>query len=353
MTDQLQVIPYTGGQISVPGIYSGVPMHETDDSPGYHGDICVGPSFSSSHLRKMETMSPDEVWDTLYLNPDRDPDADKDKPHYVLGRAAHTLLLGEAGFAQTYLIRPETYADEKTGADKPWNGNSLVCKRWMAEAKEMGRTVITAEQVETIRGIARRLADHPTVQTGILNGLIEHSIFWIDEKTGLWLKARPDVIPTDSNVIADLKVQAGVTAIECRRSITDWSYHQQMALISEGMFRVAARVIEMSVLVMAKSSRPYSINHKPLTPAAIYRGHQLNRRALDRIKECLDASAWPGPDDDEVPAGLMEYREKQLDYESKHGLLPDIEEPSKGGAAEIQKARKTRPIELPEPGEAI
>lgn len=352
MTKQLEVRQYEGGQISEPGIYSGVPMHETDDSPGYHGDICVGPSFSSSHLRKIETASPDEVWDTLYLNPDRDPEADKPKAHFVLGRAAHTLLLGESGFRQEYLIRPETYTDEKTGADKPWNGNATACKNWLAEAAKMNRTVITAEQVLVIRGIAGRLAAHPTIQTGILNGLVEHSIFWVDEKTGLWLKARPDVIPTDSNIVADLKVQAGVQAIECRRAITDWSYHQQMALISEGLYEVAGRVIEEHVLVMCKAARPFSINHKPITPAAIFRGHQQNRRALDRIKECLDAGYWPGPDDDEVPAGLMDYREKQLDYESKHGLLPEIDEPSKGGAEE-KKATRTPSVGPADPPEAV
>lgn len=348
----MQVRVYVPGEkISEPGVYRGVPMDV------YHGDCCIGPSVSSSHLRKAETSSMDEVWDTFYLNPDRDPEADKDKKHYILGRAAHTLLLGEEGFREDYLIRPETYPDDDS---KPWSGNSKSCKAWLAEAALAGKSVITKEQVEVIRGIAGRMASHPTIQTGILNGLIEHSIFWIDEKTGLWVKCRPDAIPTDSNIIADLKVQAGVQPIDCRRAITEYGYHQQMALIGEGMFHAAQRVVTDFVLVMAKAGRPFSINHKPLTPSAIYRGHQQNRRAMDRIAECLKTGYWPGPDDDEVPADLQDWREKQLKYEEEHKLLPEIEEINEAGLAHRAKAvRRSQGSQIldkefpPEPDEAV
>lgn len=315
----LPVRPYEGGKITEPGIYSGVPMEV------YHGDCCAGPSVSSGHLRTAESASLDEVWDDFYLNPDRRPPPEK--KHFALGKAAHTLLLGESGFREEFLIQPDTYPDDES---KKWSGNSLSCKRWLAEAALAGKTVITSEQVEVIRGMASRLAAHPTVQTGVLNGLIEHSIFWQDEKTGLWLKARPDVIPTDSTMIADLKTGASVQPQEVRRAITNHGYHQQMALIADGLHATTGKVFTDLVLIFVKSSRPYSINHKPLTPHAVYRGRQQNRRALDRIAEALKTGYWPGPDDDEVPASLTDWREKQLAFEEEHRLLPEIDEPQEG-----------------------
>lgn len=341
-----EVRPYEGGKITEPGIYSGVSMD------AYHGDICDGPSVSSSHLRKAEAESLDEVWDSFYMNPDRAPEPEK--KHFALGRAAHTLLLGEAGFREEFLIRPETYPDDES---KPWSGNSGSCKKWLAEAALLGKTVLTVDQVEVVRGMAARLAAHPTVQTGILNGLIEHSIFWQDEKTGLWVKVRPDVIPTDSMMVGDLKTSANVQPQEVRRAITNHGYHQQMALIREGIFNVTGRVTTDHILIFIKSTRPFSINHKPLTAAAMYRGHQQNRRALDRIAECLKSGYWPGPDDDEVPADLTDWREKQLAFEEKNNLLPEVDEPQEGFAPPKAKKKTAATAALeaafPEADEAI
>lgn len=335
-TPHLPVRPYEGGKITEPGIYSGVPME------AYHGDICAGVSVSSSHLRTAESESLDEVWDDFYLNPDRAPE--KDKRFFALGRAAHTLLLGEEGFREQFLIRPDTYPDDEK---KPWSGNSLSCKAWLAEAALAGKTVITSEQVEVVRGMASRLAAHPTVQTGILNGLIEHSIFYIDEKTGLWVKVRPDVIPTDSLIIGDLKTSASVQPQEVRRALANHGYHQQLALIADAIFATTGLVTTDHILIFIKSSRPYSINHKPITPEAIHRGRQQNRRALDRIAECLKTGYWPGPDDDEVPAGLPDWREKQLAFEEEHRLLPEVDEPNEAHppASAKPKSAATRRIE--------
>lgn len=349
----MKIFDYVPGEkISVPGIYRGVPMDV------YHGDCCIGTSISSGHLRTAESKSLDEVWDKFYLNPDRDPD-ESDKTYFILGRAGHTLLLGEEGFRTDYLIRPETYPDDDS---KAWSGNSKSCKAWLAEAALAGKTVITKKQVETIRGIAKRLAAHPTIQTGILNGLIEHSLFWVDEKTGLWLKARPDAIPTDSNIFSDLKISSDVTANATRRAINEHGYHQQMALIAEGIYVLTGRAMDEAVLIFAKASRPYSINHKPLATSAMNRGWQQNRRALDRIAEALKSGYWPGPDDDEVPAHLPDYREKQLKFEEEHRLLPPVEDstpipqPAADQATDKPKKRTgTQPIEMPadEPAEAI
>jgi hypothetical protein len=122
----------------------------------YHSQLTIAPSISSSGLRTIENKSPLHYWATSYLNPDRVED-DDDTEAMILGRAAHTLLLGEDGFRDDYVIRPDKYENDD-GDWKPWNGNATVCKEWLAARKSEGKTVLLKSQVEAINGIAEQLS---------------------------------------------------------------------------------------------------------------------------------------------------------------------------------------------------
>lgn len=357
----MKVIPWDGKPITVPGIYSGIPMD------AYHSaTICDGPSVSSTILRKVEEVSMDEVFDKYWPgNPDRDePDSSE---ALTRGRARHTLLLGEEGFRQEFLIRPETYPDGATypsevGTPKPWNGNAKWCKAWLAAAQMAGKSVLKPDEIPNIKGAAARLAQHPAIENGLLNGLIEHSIFYKDPKTGLWVKVRPDAIPTDSRMVADYKGAESVQPRKVRKSITEYGYHQQMALISDALFYILGWVLgdDDHVLVFQKWTRPWTINVKPVHLTAIHRGRQQNRRALDKIALALETGVWPGPDDDMVPAYLDDYREKQLANDEEAGTLPKVEEPSlatvniQGGAPRRRRSLGSRILsDAPSAGEAV
>lgn len=330
------VRPWDGKQITEPGIYSGMPM-----SVYHSAGVCDGPSISSSLLRKVESTSMDEVWETVPWNPDREEQ--DDAQHYARGRARHTLFLGEKGFKEEFVIRPETYPKDavypsEIGDATKWTMAAKWCKAWSAAQQMARKAVLPPGELADIYGAAKKLAADPAIQTGLLNGLIEHSIFWKDEKTGLWLKARPDVIPTDGSMLSDYKGTASAQPIEVRRSISDFGYHQQLALGAEGIFQTTGVIITDYVLVFQKWTKPWSINIKPLTPTAIYRGHQQNRRAIDKLAQCIETGVWPGPDDSEVPADLTAWLESRLKKEEEHSLLPEIEEPQAG----YSQAERTR-----------
>lgn len=314
----LAVIPWDGKQITKPGIYSGIPMSK------YHSpDICDGPSLSSTILRKSEKLSLDEVWDVFPGNPDRD-ESDDDKEAFIKGRARHTLFLGESGFREQFLVRPEDAPDGKG----KWHGNNNSCKKWLADAKLDGKSVLKPDELPNIHGAAKKLTSHPAIAAGLLSGLVEHSIFWKDPKTGVWLKVRPDVLPIHCAMIVDYKGAAAVQRQDCKKAINEHGYYMQLALVAEGLFQVAGAVIKDDdhILVFQKWTRPFTINVKPLTTEAINRGHQQNRRAIDRIAACLASGIWPGPEDDMVAEGLQDYLSKRLADEEKFGLLPGLDE---------------------------
>lgn len=336
----IEVREWDGKPITQPGIVRGIPMQSEYDEEGnritlgYHDfEICDGPSLSSGILRAAERKSMDEVWLTFPGNPDRKDEGDKD--HFNRGRARHTLFLGEGGFAKDYVIQPETYPGGANypsldgTEDKKWTYGARWCKDWREAQRAAGRSILPSNEMEDIKGAAARLNQHPEIRDGgILNGMIEYSLFWKDPVTGLWLKSRPDVIPTDSGMIVDYKGAADVSYRSIERSLDDFGYSQQLALAAEGLRELAGIEITDHVLVFQKWTAPWSVNVKPIAGEAIQYGAMQNRRAINRIAECLKTGIWPGPDDDGVPVNLPKYARDRLEKQHKDGLLPEPTRPS-------------------------
>lgn len=321
----LTVVEYDGKPIDKPGIYSGVPMAR------YHHNLCIGPSVSSGVLRKLEDECPSKAFETSYLNPNRKPQ--KDTEALLFGRATHHLFGGERGFLEQFAIRPDTYP---TDPSKPWNGNAKDCRAWLAERELEGKSVLKPDAIDHIRAMAERLSRHSTIQQGILGGIVEASIVWQDEATGIWLKARPDTLPLHANMIVDLKTAETCHPVSVRRAIADRSYHMQLALIDMGLRAVAGRQMTDFVLVFIEKTPPYAVNIKPLDPNAIWWGRRQLRRSIDLFAKCVGDMAtlkagdpleyaWPDYDDDEVPCDLPDYLLKRLMAEAEAGILPDVE----------------------------
>jgi hypothetical protein len=300
----MKSIPWDGQRISKPGLYSGIPLEE------YHrGDICDGPSISSSGLRMLWRKSPKHFWDASPLNPNRNAEGDE-SADFVIGRAAHHLICGEIGFSSHYAIRPDKAPD---GRD--WHGANKSCIKWLDEMAKSGLTVLTPTQAEQIKGMAVELSKNALMQQGILSGLVERSMFWRDPTTNVWLKARPDVISTASGEYADLKTTQSVLYKDTQRSIDEYGYIQQGALILEG-----ARALDLEAssfsLVWVEKKRPHCVRVQTLKDEDIGRGGKMNRAMLDVFHACITAKHWPGPGDDRDDAeyvDLSDVARKRID----------------------------------------
>lgn len=272
-----------GTKISEPGAYLGVPMSV------YHGDPCVGRSVSSSGLRRAFIQSPKHFWDKCFYNPERDEDPQTE--FMILGRAAHHVILGDdlGRFKELFVLRPDTLNGEK------WNGNRKDCKKWLADRELEGQTVLLQSQLDQVKGMVKSLSEEPIVRGGILNGHIEVSMFWIDDETGLWLKARPDVIPNDSGEVADLKCVSDISDGGLERGLGDHGYHQQGDLIREGLRETLRVAMTNFTLVYAESKRPHCIRFGDVPADELDDARNENRAALRLIKRGFDTGYWPGP----------------------------------------------------------
>lgn len=272
-----------GTLIDKPGIYA-------MDLGEYHTQCCVGPSVSSSGLRKIfdPNSSPAHFWDESSLNPDRAPV--KENEAMVLGRAAHHLILEEPDFDKLFVIRPAKAPD---GRD--WNGNNKTCIAWLEEQKKAGLTVLTSAQMEKVHGMKAAIEAHAHAP-GILRGGIELSFIWQDEETGIWIKSRPDSVPMYEATGADLKCVGSVSDRFIANAMRDRGYVQQGALVGDA-FKVLLGVdLETFSFVFTEQDRPHCVRLESIHPEDYDRGWHANRAALRLLAKCMKDNYWPGPE---------------------------------------------------------
>jgi hypothetical protein len=191
------------------------------------------------------------------------------------------------------VIRPQRIAGAL------WQGNRTECRDWTKEKTAKGFTILTQANVETVKGMAMSLGQHPLIAgDGLLSGQIERSLFWIDQETGVWCKCRPDALPNDGGDCADLKTTKSVLWPDLVRTLDTAGYHQQGALIADGLKAVLDIEMQEFVLVFVEKKRPHCVR-APVHPDDIQRGRLLNRLALRKFADCWAAGKWPGPGDDD------------------------------------------------------
>jgi hypothetical protein len=283
---------WDGKPITEPGVYAGLPI-ET-----YHNDIKLFAgdwSISSSGLRKIIDR-PLGWWCESPFNPNReDPETSK---ALDFGKAAHMLLLGEEGFAQQYALRPDHRVDDLAQPEeerRKWSGNAKDCIAWLKKAEDDGRTVITSDQIKTIRSISDSLTKNDLVRHGILNGRIERSI--IAKDGDIWLRSRPDVIPNSGPDYVDLKTAASVDDESLSKAIYQHGYH-----IQAGFMRMVVRAVlgpdafQSFTFVFVEKSAPFDVRIKQLKDCDIDIGEKQARHGLKIMRRCIEEGRWPGYD---------------------------------------------------------
>lgn len=304
---------WDGKKIDRPGVFAGVDMES------YHGDLCIGPSISSTGLRTIFNESPLEYWRTSIYNPlRREPEETR---AFALGKCLHFLALGEANFSKAFIIRPSDYEDTKTGEMKRWTRAAAYCKAWETEATASGRTIITPEELELIKGMVgiqpwqkdledSGLMNNAVVRAGALQGLIEHTVIAQCRETGVWLKARPDCIPTASREASDLKSTLSVQPHKMQKTLDDFRYDAQAALISTCLEQAAGYRLENFALIFVCKSEPHEVAVRELKPYDLDESAKDNTAALRTFALCMERGKWPGVGGGEADARYLERSDR-------------------------------------------
>lgn len=295
------------GVVREPGAYR-VPIDH------YHSQaICLGPSISSGGLRTIWNQSPADFWAYSELNPDRYER--NESPALAFGRAAHALLLGDEVFGERFAILPDSAPHRPTATQvkAAYRGrfSDSYLERvefWEAfDSTAAGKTIVSETDMEHIRLMSLALAAHPLVGP-LFDGHAEVSLIWQDEQTGVWIKARPDMLPRMEDVKGDLKTTADASLRAIMRDIGKHGYDMQAALGCVGCEIVLDRQITSDVMVFVQKSPPYHISPVEIPEDALHWGKLKCRAAINRFAECLAKGDWPGPVE-----GVPKYSQTERD----------------------------------------
>jgi hypothetical protein len=302
----------------------------------YHSQqVCPGPSISSSGLRKIVNESPWHFWSQWEGNPNRYPSPEPSDA-LVLGRAAHSLILGDEVFDEAFAFVPKDAPRRPTEVqiaafkrDGKWSDAAAPGAAFWPEfdAHAQGRTLLSADQVEKIMFMAENLKRCPEAVEGLTGGLTEVSLIWQDRITGVWLKSRPDVIPDNGYDFADLKTFApkmGNIKRAVHNAITDHGYAMQMALAIMGSEEVFGYTAQECILVMCQSTAPYTVTPVRLDAEALYWARVQLRKGIDTFARCLESGHWPMPVEGIMTYTLPDSLLHRLGEAQSNGELPNI-----------------------------
>lgn len=288
-------------KITEPGVY-------TMGAEVYHADPCPTPSLSSSGARKLLKQCPARYWYDRQ-NPPEPSDA------FVLGSAAHEWLLEGETWPMRHVVLPEDH-DNRTK-----DGRARV-----ESIKGAGKRPVTADQWAAIREMKATLDAHPFAGAAFRNGRPELSLFWRDERFGIWCRARPDWLPNAGTIVADYKTCNSAHPDDLRKSIADYGYDMQADWYMRGIKALGLMTHPTFVFVFQEKAPPYLVTVVTLEEAALLAGGLKNERAAATFAKCLRTGQWPGYADDVVALDIPAWEHTKIERDKERGLYDVMNE---------------------------
>lgn len=274
-----------------PGIYQDVPIED------YHAE----PGVSSTMLRLLQ-HSPREMW-AHYINPARPPH--RLRAGQLEGQLAHCAVLEPFEFDQRYIVEPVPGGDVPArpalrsinARDPKWH--VLEAQRWWAawDARAAGRVIITAEQRATAMAQAEAVHADPEAAQLLAAGTPELAAYWLDERTGVLCKCRPDwerPVAAGQVFLADLKTFASARPSDVAVQIERKGYWIQDAWYRDGFQAAGGGAVLEFAFIFVEDHYPFHVSVHRLDADSLQAGRRACRELLDLYSQCAAAGDWPG-----------------------------------------------------------
>lgn len=165
-----------------------------------------------------------------------------------------------------------------------------------------GKTILTGAQFEQVCSMAEAVKAHPVAGKlmRLEAGLIENSVYWVDEATGELCRCRPDKWLPKSRIVIDLKSTTDASPEGFAKSILNWRYHAQAPFYldgcSEAIRQSGSDIPEPTtfVFVAVEKKPPYAVGVYAIGKASIEVGRAEYLNDLAAYAECKRSGIWPG-----------------------------------------------------------
>ena len=264
-----------------PGIYDTISSHE------YHRVLTD--VVSNSYLGRLERC------------PAAARILDEETPALLFGRALHSFVLEPASFNKEFAVVPDLPVFRK-------NKNTNDYKAAFADfqASSAGKQVVSRDDFDTISQMNEAIMANPRVKELLTGGRREVTVIWQDkdiivpstgdtiEGTGLWCKARPDLIPDSANgVVLDLKTTRNAAPHPFQSSVVSYGYARQGAMLLHGLQQVTGTPYDLFAFIAVETDPPYRTEVYALDDQFLKYGYGEFKRLMRIENYCREQNYWP------------------------------------------------------------
>ncbi|WP_035696901.1 PD-(D/E)XK nuclease-like domain-containing protein [Glycomyces tenuis] len=223
------------------------------------------------------------------------------KTVWDIGTAAHALVLGTG--PEIVIIDADSYRtkDAKEKRDSAYGD---------------GKVPLLIDEYEDVLSMVQTINRHPVAGPLLAagTGLPEQSLFWVDETTSVWCRARLDWIKPAPDggrlIVADVKTTTAADIASIEKAIANFGYHQQLAFYLDGVRALGLHPDPAAVLVFVEKASPHLVHVVQLDGYTLRLGELKNRRALETFAACAESGTWPGYPTDITTVSLPAWAER-------------------------------------------
>lgn len=247
----------------------------------YHANTAIGSSDIRAFIR-----SP------LLFNDQRTGIYPKESPSMLFGTHSHMALLEPKRFASRVMTQPDVYQPEEgpdKGKDKPWHNSAKVCKKYHADMRAAGYSVITGDQKEALRLMAARM---PAQVAAILR----------DSKAEVTFRTKIGALDVQCRIDAldgiqpyDLKTIKAIESID--QSIVRLGYHIQSRWYEMVMEAENGTKPAPMRFIFVENAPPFRWRLCDLDTDYREIARKAVDEALEELAECIRHDLWVDRDD--------------------------------------------------------
>ncbi len=205
----------------------------------------------------------------------------------ALGSATHTGVLEPDLFDATYVKSPKFDMRTKVG--------KAAAAEFALENE--GKERLTEPEYDLVMGMRDAVWAHPVAREmlSLSTRIIEASVVWTDEATGLRCKARPDCITMFDgwNHIVDLKTTKDASRDGFSRQLWSLKYFWQAAHYLDGCDAVAPASRAFTFLAV-ENSPPHAVAIYTLDESDVDQGRAELAKVMVAIADAERSNVWPG-----------------------------------------------------------
>ena len=206
-----------------------------------------------------------------------------DRPAFLVGRAAHTLILeGRAAYEAGYAVGGPV--NPKTG--EVYGSRTKAFAEW---AEREGKPVLTSSQADLVEELNAAVRAHEAAVELLADGVAE-GVVRADYRD-LACQSRIDWLHPERGIV-DLKTCDDLAWFEsdARR----YGYLHQMAFYQAVLEQAVGNLTDIPVHILAvEKKEPYRCGAWRLAPDVLKYARRENEEAMDRLKQCRATDTWP------------------------------------------------------------